>query len=373
MSTNLEINIDPKNPAQINISGELTLLNSEWALERLTSLRQQGNIDRANLAALSNMDTSGAYVLVKALQKESITLDALPAQFADILERVRETMETDEGHSESPEQLNPVARVGQFAFDLFNRGVLFLAFFGQVCLYAWRVIIQPWRLRIPQIVNVIDNAGVRALGIVALLNFLIGVVIAYQGGEQLKVYGANIFIVPMVCITVLRELAPLITAIIVAGRTGASITAQIGSMKVSEEIDAMETLGMSPYEVLYLPRIFGLIIALPLLTLFADVAAIFGGMVIAASMLDISFSDFIARIPATVPASALIVGLVKTPIFAATIALVSCYQGQRVQNNAESVGKQTTVAVVQSIFLVIVLDAIFSILFNLLGIPVLKE
>lgn len=355
----------------IQISGDLTLMESERALAEIADLHAKHEPLLADLSGVSNMDTSGAYVIYEGLIARNILYDHLPARFDDLVNRVAAVQKNPEPET-AASTFNPVVRLGKFAESTLQQGIGFMAFFGQMCVVGGRLLLSPGKFRWAQITDVIDNAGVKALTIIGLLNFLIGVVIAYQGGEQLKLYGANIFIVPMVSITVLRELAPLITAIIVAGRTGASITARIGSMKVGEEIDAMQTLGMNPFEVLYLPRIIGLIIALPLLTLFADVAAIFGGMVIAATMLDVSFIDFINRIPLTVPTSSLVVGLIKAPVFAATIAMVACYQGQKVENSAESVGRHTTISVVQSIFLVILLDALFSILFNWLGIPIIK-
>jgi phospholipid/cholesterol/gamma-HCH transport system permease protein len=195
-----------------------------------------------------------------------------------------------------------------------------------------------------------------------------GVVIAYQGADQLQRFGANIFIVDLVGLSMLRELSPLLTAIIVAGRSGSAYAAQIGTMKVTEEIDALRTVGVGPIELLVLPKMLALIIALPLLTLYADVAGVLGGMLMASTKLDISFDVFLNRIGDAVSLSSFLTGIGKAPVFAAIISLVGCYQGFQVTGSADSVGRQTTVSVVQSIFLVILADALFSVVFNWLKI-----
>ena len=191
---------------------------------------------------------------------------------------------------------------------------------------------------------------------------------AYQGGVQLRTYGANIFVVELVGLIMLRELAPLIAAIIIAGRTGSAYAAEIGTMRVTEEVDAMKTIGISPHDQLVLPKVIGLMIAMPLLTVFADVLGIFGGMVMASNVLEVSFTDFLQRMPDAISVSDFVVGVVKAPVFALIIATVGCYQGFQVSGGADSVGRQTTIAVVQSIFLVIIADAAFSILFSWWGV-----
>ena len=204
--------------------------------------------------------------------------------------------------------------------------------------------------------------------IVGLLTFLMGVVIAYQGADQLQRFGANIFIADLVGLSMVRELSPLLTAIIVAGRSGSAYAAQIGTMKITEEIDALRTIGVGPTELLVLPKMLALIIALPLLTLYADVTGVLGGMLMARSKLDVSFDVFLDRLGEAVSLSSFLTGIGKAPVFAAIIALVGCYRGFQVSGSADSVGRQTTVSVVQSIFLVILADALFSVAFNWLKI-----
>ena len=212
----------------------------------------------------------------------------------------------------------------------------------------------------------IRSAGVDALPIVAVLSFLLGIVVAYQAADQLRQFGANIFVADLVGLSMLREFAPLITAIIIAGRSGSAYAAQIGTMAVTEEIDAMRTLAIAPLEVLVLPKVLALVIALPLLTVFADVLGVFGGMVMARAQLGVGFADFLDRFAKAVSLTSYLVGIAKAPVFAAIIAMVGCFQGLRTRGGADSVGRQTTRSVVQGIFLVIVADALFSIVFSLL-------
>jgi phospholipid/cholesterol/gamma-HCH transport system permease protein len=214
----------------------------------------------------------------------------------------------------------------------------------------------------------IYQSGFKALPIVGLLSFLIGVVIAYQGAVQLKLYGANIYIADMIGYAMLRELAPLLAAILVCGRTGSAYAAQIGTMKVREEVAALETIGIPPMDLLVLPKLIALIIVMPLISVYADILSVFGGMVMSYVELGLSFEAFLARLEEAVTYSTFMIGIGKTPVFAAIIAIVGCYQGFKVAGSAESVGQHTTISVVQSIFLVIVTDALFSIVFSLMGI-----
>ena len=213
-----------------------------------------------------------------------------------------------------------------------------------------------------------EQSGLNALPIVGLISFLVGVVLAYQGADQLARFGAQIFTVNLVAVGVLREMGILLTAIIVAGRSGSAFTAQIGTMKVNEEIDALQTIGLDPMDVLVMPRLIGLVLVLPLLTFYADIMGLLGGAVMATVVLDISFFQFARQLNDAVDLWAFWVGVIKAPLFAFIIAMVGCYEGLKVSRSAESVGRQTTRAVVESIFLVIVLDALLSIFFSFIGI-----
>ena len=241
-----------------------------------------------------------------------------------------------------------------------------LTFLGETAHAVARSVVRPSRLRLRPMLFNIRTAGFDALPIIGLLAFLLGVVVAYQGADTLRQYGANIFVVDLVGLSMLREFAPLITAIVIAGRSGSAYAAQIGTMAVTEEIDAMTTLGIAPLELLVLPKLIALVIALPLLTVFADLMGVFGGMVMAQLSLGVGYAEFTDRFVKAVNLSAFLVGIGKAPVFAAIIAVVGCFQGLRTRGGADSVGRHTTLAVVQASFLVIVADALFSVVFSVL-------
>ena len=223
-------------------------------------------------------------------------------------------------------------------------------------------------IRFKEIAFEINESGIKALPIIALTSFLIGVVVAYQSAFQLKIYGANIFLVDMLGISILRELAPLITAIVIAGRSGSAFTAQIGAMKITEELDAMRTMGFDPYIFLVMPRIIALMISMPILIFVADMMGVLGGMLVAKIDLNITASLFIERFNEVVAVKHFFIGILKGPFFAFLIATIGIYRGLRVKDDTQSIGFNTTKSVVESIFAVIVCDALFSIAFTNLGI-----
>lgn len=257
-------------------------------------------------------------------------------------------------------------RLGNSAYLTLTQGVALLGFLGEsaVALAGW--LAHPARIRWRPILFNLRSGGFDALPIVGTLSFLLGIVVAYQGADQLRQYGANIFVADLVGLSMLREFAPLMTAIIIAGRSGSAYAAQIGTMSVTQEIDAMRTIGIAPLEMLVLPKFLALLIALPLLTVFADVLGVFGGMLMAQAQLGVGYSEFLDRFSKAVSVTSYLVGLGKAPVFAAIIVLVGCFQGFRTRGGADSVGQHTTQAVVQSIFLVIVADALFSVAFSVL-------
>jgi phospholipid/cholesterol/gamma-HCH transport system permease protein len=222
-------------------------------------------------------------------------------------------------------------------------------------------------LRLASITRQIAETGINAVPIIGLMAVMISVVIAYQGVAQLRPYGAEDLTIDLVAVSVLREMGVLITAIMVAGRSGSAFTAEIGVMKARDEIDALKIMGMEPLEMLVVPRVIGLVITLPLLTFFSDVMGLFGGALTTQSLLHVSPLQYLDRVHKAVATSDLFVGLIKAPIFAFFIAVIGCMHGLRVKGSAESVGHETTHAVVKAIFLVIILDALFSILFEELG------
>jgi phospholipid/cholesterol/gamma-HCH transport system permease protein len=242
-----------------------------------------------------------------------------------------------------------------------------LGFFGATCVAAWSVIRHPGRFRVNAVVQRFEVVGVAALGIIGLMSFLIGIVIAQQGAVQLRQFGMETFTINLVGRITLRELGVLMTAIMVAGRSGSAFAAQLGTMKLTEEIDAMRTIGVSPQEALVLPRVLATVILMPLLGFYASLVTIFGGLIWCWIDLGIPPVTFIQRIREVVPMTDLYVGMVKAPVFGAIIAMAGCFQGMQVKANAEEVGLRTTSAVVQAIFLVIVIDAFFAVFFTSIG------
>lgn len=242
-----------------------------------------------------------------------------------------------------------------------------VGFFGAIVAAMFRLLRNPSQIRWNAVIQRFDVVGVRALGIIGLMSFLIGLVIAQQGAVQLRQFGAEVFTVNLVGRLTLRELGVLMTAIMVAGRSGSAFAAQIGTMKLTEEIDAMRTIGVSPIEALVVPRFLAAVFMMVLLGFYASVVAIIGGGLLSWVELDIPPATFFSRIREVVPLTDVYVGLVKAPVFGAIIAITGCYQGMQVKGNAEDVGKRTTAAVVQAIFLVIVLDAFFAVFFTWIG------
>jgi phospholipid/cholesterol/gamma-HCH transport system permease protein len=324
-------------------------------------------------ARVESLDTAGAWVLQKLLSRlrgegMAVTLRGLRPEFAKLLEVVAQHATGPDKQPAPASQPAPGAleHLGRSAATAFGEAIALLGFVGESALAFAGSVTRPARLRWRPILYNIRSAGVDALPIVGLLSFLLGIVVAYQGADQLRQYGANIFVADLVGVSMLREFAPLITAIIIAGRSGSAYAAQIGTMSVTEEIDAMRTLGIAPLDLLVLPKIIALVIVLPLLTVFADVLGVFGGMIMARAQLEVGFGEFLDRFEKAVSVTTYLVGICKAPVFAAIIAVVGCFQGFRTSGGADSVGRHTTRAVVQSIFLVIVADALFSIAFSAL-------
>jgi phospholipid/cholesterol/gamma-HCH transport system permease protein len=338
-------------------------------LERFRPAAQALTVDGADLQAL---DTAGAFLLYRL--RERLVRHGSRVQFVGFGERRDALLALVEERLSGSQEPAPLSRpacleqIGKRVGRATMQAYAMLSFTGVTLLALLRSAIKPARLRWRTLLAVVQNDGVRAMPVLGMLSFLLGVVIAYQSGVQLRLYGGNIYVVDLVTITVLRELGPLMTAIVVAGRSGSAYTAQIGTMSVTEELDALRSIGLPPIELLVLPRVLGLMVAVPLLTVFADMVAVSGGMVMAAIMLDVGYDSFLQRIPEAVSINSLLTGVAKAPVFAAVIAVVGCFQGFEVRGGADSVGRNTTTSVVQAIVLVIVVDAAFSVAYSWLGI-----
>ncbi len=361
-------------PQELHLSGHWTALGIGAIAEQLKSLSADSNMPViADGAQIDALDTAGAWVLQKLLLRlrdhgSVVSLRGLRPEFARLMDVVVQRTADRSAHPAKPASpaVPWLERIGRGVSGTAAETVALLGFVGESAASAAGCIRHPTKLRWRPILFNIRSAGFDALPIVGLLSFLLGVVVAYQGADQLRQYGANIFVADLVGVSMLREFAPLITAIIIAGRSGSAYAAQIGTMAVTEEIDAMRTLGMAPLEVLVLPKVIALVIAMPLLTVAADVLGVLGGMLSARAQLDVGSVEFLDRLVKAISTTTYMVGIGKAPVFAAIIAVVGCFQGFRTKGGADSVGRQTTRSVVQSIFLVIVADALFSIAFSVL-------
>jgi phospholipid/cholesterol/gamma-HCH transport system permease protein len=329
-----------------------------------------------DLAAIERLDTAGAWLLLRtehALVERGNQVEVanLRPSFAPLLAQLR-----SRGAGPPPPHPIPphhtfigfLARLGAVTVEVVRRGYSMLSFGGLVFATIAELLRHPGRLRATATVRQMEQTGLDAMPIVGLLAFLIGVVMAYQGADQLRRFGAEIYTVNLLGISILRELGVLLSAIIIAGRSGSAFTAQIGTMQVNQEVDALRTLGLDPVEVLVLPRVFGLVFTLPLLVFYADAMGLIGGCLMTWATLGISVPGFLDQLRGAITEWTLWVGVIKAPFFAAIIAMVGCYEGFNVAGSADSVGRLTTQSVVESIFLVIVADAAFSILFSLLRI-----
>ena len=355
----------------------------EWLVATAADLDQRlralaipkGKRVTLDLAGIDRLDTAGAWLLLRTehdltANGNAVEMRDLRPNFEPLIDQVRAAGIVAPARHPRPAHhtiAGFIGRIGEISLGLIARGYSILGFFGVACATALRLARHPRRLSMTAVVAQMEQTGVNALPIVGLLNFLIGVVVAYQGADYLRFYGLESYTVQLTGASILRELGVLLTAIILAGRSGSAFTAQIGTMRVNEEIDAMRTIGLDPIEVLVLPRLFGLVLTLPMLTLCANFMGVFGGGLMAWNELGIGIPQFLSQLSTIAPWSFWI-GMIKSPFFAVIIALIGCYEGFQVAGSAESVGRLTTLSVVEAIFLVIVTDAGFSIFFSALQI-----
>ena len=286
-----------------------------------------------------------------------------PSQFAFLEEITAQQTEQAAAEPEPSRSLrDAIAWVGRTSVQQMRQLIDAVGYLGRITVTGLRSL-RPRHLRLASVTRHIYETGIQAIPIVSLIAFLISVIIAYLSAQQLRQFGAEIFTVDLVAIAVLREMGVLLTAIIVAGRSGSAFAAEIGVMRLNDEIDALHSMGVDPFEVLVLPRLIGLLISLPLLTIVADAMGLAGGALLSSLLLDISLTQFIPRLQDALAPTTFWAGLIKAPVFAALIALVGTYRGMQVRDSSRELGRLTTVAVVQSIFLVIFADAVFAIVF----------
>jgi phospholipid/cholesterol/gamma-HCH transport system permease protein len=360
----------------LSASGEWLVATAADLDQKLRALKIPAETQvTLDVAGIDRLDTAGAWLLLRTEQAlvergNAVEMRNLRPNLEPLIEQVRAAGKIAPAPHPRPAHhtiAGFIARIGEVSLALIARAYSILGFFGITSATALRLILHPRRLRMTAVIAQMEQTGVNALPIVGLLTFLIGVVIAFQGADYLKFYGLESYTVQLTGASILRELGVLLTAIIIAGRTGSAFTAQIGTMRVNQEIDAMLTIGLDPVEVLVLPRLFAMLLTLPMLTLYANFMGVFGGGLMAWAELGIGIPQFLDRLSTLAPWSFWI-GMIKSPFFAIVIALIGCYEGFQVSGSAESVGRLTTLSVVEAIFLVIVIDAGFSIFFSALQI-----
>lgn len=364
------------------LDGSVLALTGDWDIRNALKLdKQLAELDfpkgavTFDLSGVDRFDTTGAWLLERT--KDAVEAAGGKVNLAggsddqmSLLDAVQKA--EPKPNKRRPRSPNPLIvmldRAGRAMLHIKDGARDAVGFMGLVIYTFARTALKPARLRFTSLVHHMEETGLNAVPIVMLMSFLIGAVLAYQGSEQLQKFGASIFTVDLIGISFLREIGILLTAILVAGRSGSAFTAQIGSMKIREEIDAMRTLGLDPVEMLIVPRILALVLTLPLLGFLSGLAGLIGGGVVAVTALDISPIMYVERLQAVVEPRHFWVGIVKAPVFAFLIGAIGCFEGLRVSGSAESVGQRTTQSVVEGIFVVIIADALFSIMFVNLGI-----
>lgn len=357
----------------LEFSGEFVLYKIAEYERQIQNVNFE-NISSANinLEKLTFLDTSSAvfiHSLVNQFSQKKISAKIF-ASNKEVLHTLDLVQQQVEKTAKIPyeKQYSYIEKIGIETYENYKGFLLFMAFLGEMFRTKIHYLKSFHNIRFKEIAFEINESSIKALGIVALTSFLIGLVVAYQSAYQLKLYGANIFIVDMLGLSILRELSPLITAIVIAGRSGSAFSAQIGAMKITQELDAMRTMGFDPFAFLVSPRIIALMIAMPILIFVSDIMAMFGGILVANINLGISVQLFIERFSEAIAAKHFFVGIIKGPFFAFLIATIGIYRGLNVQDDTQSIGINTTKSVVESIFAVIVCDAVFSIAFTNLGI-----
>ena len=350
----------------LRFSGNLSLASLGDVPDRLEALSE--GIKRVDLSGIDRIDTIGAWVVHRFARDHGATIDGLSADGKHLLSQVEGADQPIAvPRAPLPAFLRVLSEIGAALVTTGKTLVGLLGFMGATVLAFGALIRHPSRFRFNATVLRFEVVGVTALGIIGLMSFLIGIVIAQQGAVQLRQFGAEVFTINLVGRITLRELGVLMTAIMVAGRSGSAFAAQLGTMKLTEEIDAMRTIGVSPMEALVLPRVLAAVTMMPLLGFYSALVGIMGGGVMCWAVLGIPPITYVQRIREVVPITDVWVGLIKAPVFGAIIAMAGCFQGMQVEGDAEQVGTRTTAAVVQAIFLTIVLDAFFAVFYSQIG------
>ncbi len=355
------------------IISEILYLYDDWTYINISdiseSLRKLSDgIKSLNASQVKNIDTAGMILIMDII--EHLRIDSSTVKFNDNQKNLYDIVSKHKKDTKLKQE--NIGLIGKFLSNIYDRMYelyLFINFLGLISADFAGIIVHPKkRLRCDAVVKGIEIMGFNALAVVGTISFLVGAVIAYQGSAQLARFGANIFVVDLVSVSIVRELGPLLVAITLAGRSASAYTSQIGIMKVTQEIDVLDTMGIRPYDILVFPKIISLVIAAPFLIVFADILGLLGGMLVSLISLDVSIGDFFRRLDQIMTLKLFLSGIIKGPVFAVLIAAIGSFKGFRTQKNVESIGKNVTISVVDSIFAVIIADAVFSVLFRWAGV-----
>ncbi|MDL0088657.1 MlaE family ABC transporter permease [Campylobacter gastrosuis] len=349
---------------KILLNGDLSYKDRQFCVVFADLSRKNSTIDFSSLVSI---DYACAILLANFRDKTGAKFINMSEKISLIFALV-DDKKIDKSAILKPKRENFFAILGRNFALFWQHFIPLCSFLGEFIINFFKAFLTPKNFRAKELSNYIKDSGINAVFIVLLTSFLIGIVLAYLGSAMLAQFGASIFIVDIMGVLTLREIAPLIGAIVVAGRSASSFAAQIGVMKITEEVDAMKTMGLDPFKFLVLPRVLAMIIALPVVIFLADLVSVFGQMLVSKNILDIGFSEYLGRFKDSIELRHLYVGLVKAPFFGAAIALIGCFRGFEVSQNAQSLGEKTTISVVNAIFAVIAIDSVFAVFFMWYGV-----